>query len=186
MRAAPLTACRRCRRLVSVAPCPMCEAGEGPDSMVALARLEGPLRSAVHRLKYGDRPQLAGPIVRATMVGRRVAPWTIVPVPLHPARRRRRGYNQSLLLAREMAAATGAPCLDALTRLRRGGRQVGRGGGARREVLAGAFAWSADTVPGAVLLVDDVLTTGSTLLECALAARAAGVSRVDTLAVALG
>ena len=59
VRAAPLTACRRCRRLVSLDPCPMCEAGEGPESMIALARLEGPLRHCARLLNLihsGQRP----------------------------------------------------------------------------------------------------------------------------------
>src|SRR5579864_7341972 len=134
VRRAPLTACRRCRRLVSLDPCPMCEAGEGPDSMVALARLEGPLREAVHRLKYGDRPQLAGPIVASTWLPGRLAPGLLVPVPLHPVRRVARGYNQAALLAAELARASAGACHDGLRRSRAGerGAQVGRRGDERR------------------------------------------------------
>lgn len=164
----------------------MCEAGEGPDSMIALARLEGPLRAAVHRLKYGDRPQLAAPIVLATLDRRRIGPGVIVPVPLHRSRRRRRGYNQAQLLAWQLAALTGAECLDGLARVGGRGRQVGRGGASRREALTGGFQWVAPSVPAAVVLLDDVVTTGSTLLECALAVCRAGVSRIDSLAIALG
>jgi ComF family protein len=153
--------------------------------MIALARLEGPLRHAIHRFKYGDRPQLAGPLVAATLVERRLAPSAIVPVPLHGDRRRRRGYNQAELLARELARASGVEVIDGLRRVR-SGRQVGRGGAGRREALAGAFVWVGAGRPDAVLVLDDVLTTGSTLLECALAVRAAGVARVDALALALG
>ncbi|MDQ6747982.1 MAG: ComF family protein [Candidatus Dormibacteraeota bacterium] len=154
--------------------------------MIALARLEGPLRHAVHRFKYGDRPQLAGPLVAATLVPSRVAPWTVVPVPLHPARRRRRGYNQAQLLALELTTLTGAALLDGLSRGGAGERQVGRGGQGRRLALGRTFSWTAPRVPEAVLLVDDVLTTGTTLLECALAAKRAGARRVDALAIALG
>ena len=155
--------------------------------MIALARLEGPLRNAVHRLKYGDRPQLAAHLVSATWRRARVGPGVVVPVPLHPARRRRRGYNQAELLADELARRSGAlAALSALRRLEAGGRQVGRGGEARRSALGDAFTWSGGFIPEAVLIVDDVLTTGTTLLECARAARAAGVRRVDTLAIALG
>jgi ComF family protein len=153
--------------------------------MIALARLEGPLRHALHRFKYEDRPQLARPLVTSSLVERRVAPWAIVPVPLHASRRRRRGYNQAELLARELAAVGGVEVIDGLRRVRPG-RQVGRGGASRREALAGAFVWTAAERPDAVVVLDDVLTTGSTLLECALAVRAAGVARVDTLALALG
>ena len=155
--------------------------------MIALARLEGPLRHAVHRMKYGDRPQLAARIVEATLLARRLASGTLVPVPLHRVRRHRRGYNQAELLVREIAERTSLPWLDGLERA--GGRapQVGRGGTARREALAGAFRWQAGRPPpSAVVIIDDVLTTGATLLECARAARAAGVGRIETLAIALG
>jgi ComF family protein len=155
--------------------------------MVAMARLEGPLREAVHRLKYGDRPQLASRIAETVVSRSRLAPGLLVPVPLHPARRRRRGYNQAELLAEALAGLTGAGVVDGLRRRVGAGSQVGRGGEARRQALRGAFEWR-DTVPvpAAVVVVDDVLTTGTTLLECALAARRAGVERVETLAVALG
>jgi ComF family protein len=165
----------------------MCEAGEGPDSMIAMARLEGPLREAIHRLKYGDRPQLAGHLVDAAIISRRVAPGMLVPVPLNPGRRLRRGYNQAELIVRQIADRSGAPWIDALERLGRHGSQVGRGGAARRAALQGAFRWRPEVPPPpAVVIVDDVLTTGTTLLECALAARSVGVPRVETLAVALG
>lgn len=154
--------------------------------MLALSRLEGPLRGAIHRLKYEDRPQMAVSIVRATLDRGRVGPGVIVPVPLHPVRMRQRGYNQAMLLARQLAALTGAECLDGLARVRAGGRQVGRGGAARREAMAGGFEWVAAVAPPSVVIVDDVLTTGSTLLECALAARRAGVGGVDSLAIAVG
>ena len=155
--------------------------------MIAMARLEGPLREALHRLKYGDRPQLAAHVVAATLLERRMAPGILVPVPLHRARRRRRGYNQAELLVRGVANLAGAPWTDALERVRRGAPQVGRGGAERREALAGAFRWRMGRpVPAAVVIVDDVLTTGATLLECSLAARAAGVKRVEALAIALG
>jgi predicted amidophosphoribosyltransferase len=152
--------------------------------MVAMARLEGPVRAAIHRLKYGDRPQLAGPIVDAALILRRLAPGVLVPVPLHPARRLRRGYNQAELLAREVARRQGSSWLGGLRR-EAGGSQVGRGGEARRGARGG-FRWIAPEVPRGVLILDDVMTTGTTLLECAAAAREAGVERVDAAAIALG
>ncbi|MFN2463635.1 MAG: ComF family protein [Candidatus Dormibacteria bacterium] len=186
VRAAPVTACRRCHRPVSLDPCPMCEAGEGPDAMIAMARLEGPLREAVHRFKYGDRPQLAPYLVAAAWRPASLGPGIVVPVPLHPGRRRRRGYNQAALLADSLSRLAGNGVLEALRREGVAGRQVGRGGEDRRRSLDGAFAWTADVVPDAVVILDDVLTTGTTLLQCSLAARAAGVKRVDALALALG
>ena len=154
--------------------------------MLALARLEGPLREAIHRLKYGDRPQLAGPVVAAVLVPERVGPGVIVPVPLHPTRLWRRGYNQAELLAREIGKAVSAPVVDGLRRAVRGA-QVGRGGAARRSALAGGFQWDRRlAAPSRVLLLDDVVPTGATLLECSLALRHAGVERIDALAVAAG
>ncbi|GAC1327435.1 MAG: phosphoribosyltransferase family protein [Candidatus Dormibacteria bacterium] len=186
VRLAPLWACRRCHRAVSLDPCPMCEAGEGPDSMIALARLEGPVREAVHALKYGDRPHLAPPMIEATWQPGRLAPGVVVPVPLHPARLSSRGYNQACLLALALARRTGGTVFEGLERGGVGGRQVGRGGQERRVALRGVFKWAGGPVPPAVVIVDDVLTTGATLLECALVARAAGARRVDTLAITLG
>ena len=164
----------------------MCEAGAGPDSMIALVRLEGAMRHATHTLKYGDRPQLAAHLVRATWRPDRVGPGAIIPVPLLPSRRRRRGYNQAALLGAELARLSGGQVVEGLRRDGPPGRQVGRGGEDRRRSLVGAFTWSSASIPKSILLLDDVLTTGATLMECALAARAAGVERVDALAVALG
>ena len=72
-----------------------------------------------------------------------------------------------------------------MRRARETDAQVGRGGEERRRALKGAFAWQG-WVAEEILLVDDVVTTGATLVECARAARAAGVKRVHTLAAALG
>jgi predicted amidophosphoribosyltransferase len=63
--------------------------------------------------------------------------------------------------------------------------QVGQGGEDRRQALRGAFAWNG-AVPDEIVVVDDVVTTGATLMDCGRAARAAGVRRVHGLAVALG
>jgi ComF family protein len=164
----------------------MCRAaGEAPDSMVAWFELQGPVREIIHKLKYEDRPGLARPLVEIGLRYLDPAPGVVVPVPLGRRRRRDRGYNQAEALAREIAAATGRRWLDGLRRVRETNAQVGRGGEARRQALEGAFAWRGPA-PVEILLVDDVVTTGATLLECAQAARAAGVKRVHALAAALG
>jgi len=108
-------------------------------------------------------------------------PEALVPIPLHPTRLRRRGYDQALELAKPLARALRVPLRDdLLQRVRATAAQSERDAAARRRNVRGAFA----VVPGVVLprhiaLVDDVMTTGATLHAAARALRRAGVERVD-------
>ncbi|MFC5571176.1 ComF family protein [Lysobacter yangpyeongensis] len=108
-------------------------------------------------------------------------PHALVPVPLHRARLRRRGYDQALELARPLAQALELPLRgDLLWRTRATAAQSELGAGARRRNLRGAFAVRCpDALPAHVALVDDVMTTGTTVLAAAEALRRAGVQRVD-------
>lgn len=123
-------------------------------------------------------------------MGPEPAPGTLlVPVPLHPRRRRRRGYNQSELLARELARRlptierTTAP--GRLRRVRDTPSQVGLDRFQRRANVAGAFRWEGPSLAGRpVLLVDDVATTGATLQACAAALEAGGAGLVTAVTVA--
>lgn len=110
----------------------------------------------------------------------------IVPVPLHRKRLRQRGYDQTLLLARVLAESIGVPLLDqALQRTRTTSAQSDLDAIARRRNVRGAFALRESvTLPEHVALLDDVLTTGATLGECAKVLRRAGVGRVDVWALA--
>ncbi|HXA43373.1 MAG TPA: hypothetical protein VNV65_10740 [Candidatus Solibacter sp.] len=155
------------------------------DSITAWFALTGPVREAIHRLKYEDRPHLAAPLADIGVSRSWVPPGVVVPVPLGPQRLRSRGYNQAEVLARQIARISGRECLSGMVRSRETEAQVGRGGEERRRAMNGAFAWSS-TIPDEIVVVDDVVTTGATLMECARAARAAGVRRVHGLAVALG
>jgi ComF family protein len=152
----------------------------------------GPLRAAVRRLKYGGEPGLAqdlGALV-ALELARDLAGGSIVdavvPVPLHPSRARVRGYDQAALLAQAIAARTGLPLRPALHRIRQGRPQVELDRTARAANIRGAFVAETRSLSGLrVALVDDVTTTGATLLDAAAAARAAGARGVRAYVVAV-
>jgi ComF family protein len=107
-------------------------------------------------------------------------PQALVAVPLHARRLRQRGYNQALELAKPLSKAFAIPLLwDGLRRTRDIAPQSGLGALARRRNPRGAFAVGGDMLPAHVALVDDVMTTGATLYECARVLRRAGVQRVE-------
>jgi len=110
-----------------------------------------------------------------------------VPAPLHWWRHWHRGFNQSELLAREVSRRTGVPLYSALRRVRATSVQAGLSHTARRKNVAGAFRArrASETLKGRhVLLIDDVMTTGSTAAACAAELKRAGAARVSLLAVA--
>lgn len=108
-------------------------------------------------------------------------PDALVPIPLHRARLRRRGYDQALELARPLARALEVPLRDdLLRRVQATAPQSELGAAARRRNVRDAFAVPPDVpLPPWVVLVDDVMTTGATLEAAATALRRAGVQRVD-------
>jgi len=114
------------------------------------------------------------------------SPEALVPVPLHAHRLRDRGYDQALELARALSRDGGPPLLaERLRRVRITAPQSELGAAARRDNVFGAFALHGDgALPQHVALVDDVLTTGATVGECARVLLAAGVRRVDVWTVA--
>ncbi|MDR3641209.1 MAG: ComF family protein [Humidesulfovibrio sp.] len=110
----------------------------------------------------------------------------IVPVPLHPRRLLWRGFNQSREIARLLSARHKLPIWqDALTRVRRTVPQMTLAREARAESIRGAFAADKKRLAGrSVLLVDDIMTTGATIEECAQVLLRAGALRVDVLVLA--
>jgi ComF family protein len=168
--------------------CASCAAGLRPAPastlagipLVAAGRLEGPLQQAIHTYKYRPRPQLASSLsqpLRRAIVAADVSLPALTFVPLHPQRRRERGFNQAERLAAELSRALGVPVLGGLTRVRATPAQVGLSQGERRANLAGAFRWTAAQPPPRGLgLVDDVCTTGTTLTAAAQAVAEAGGS----------
>jgi len=148
--------------------------------LVAAGRLEGPLQQAIHSYKYRPRPQLAGALaqpLRRAIVAADLSLPALTFVPLHPRRRRERGFNQAERLAAELSSTLGVPLLSGLTRVRATPAQVGLSQAERQANLAGAFQWTAAQPPADGLgLVDDVCTTGATLAAAARAVAEAGGS----------
>ncbi len=143
------------------------------------------MRTLIHRFKYDG--------IHATaewMADRMPVSWlppgaVLVPVPLHRARERERGYNQSQLLAHALRKRTGLPVSSALTRVRRTSPQAQRDAAGRWLNVRDAFELKRQLEPArVVVLVDDVCTTGATLEECAKVLTAAGVGKVSALVFA--
>ena len=181
--------------------CPGCEAAlpaaqvpsgvpAGLDRCHAPFLYAAPVDQLVHALKY--RGALAAGRVLGTLLAADVAAlglhldvdW-VVPMPLHPSRHAARGSNQSAEIARWVGRALGRPSLPrALRRIRDTRPQVGLGVADRRANVDGAFVSAAGCAGRRIALVDDVVTTGSTLAAAAAALRAAGAASVDAWCVA--
>jgi ComF family protein len=159
------------------------------DAAFAPYRYEFPLVELIHRLKYGG--QVATARILGMLLARRLAERgvpavdALVPVPLHPSREARRGYNQAAEITRFAAEILGLPVANRIAlRARATEEQAGLPAIVRRVNVSGAFAVRAVPVPAAVAIVDDVLTTGSTADALAAALKRAGCRRVEVWAVA--
>lgn len=160
------------------------------DACFAPYRYAYPLDHMVRRLKY------AGAVAHGRVLGdlfaeqleqrdRQDRPELLLPVPLGPARFRRRGYNQAVVLAEQIARRTGIQLqTDALVRTRDTLEQAGLDRRARRKNMRGAFALLRPLHAAHVAIVDDVVTTGSTANELTRVLKRAGVERVEVWAIA--
>ncbi len=183
--------CARCAEpLAQPAPlCGRCLRRAPPwDAAWAPFRYAWPLDALETRFKFGG-DLAAGRTLAAQWIAQAPSaplPQALVPVPLHVSRLRRRGYNQALELARPLGRSLGLPVLvGALARTRATAAQTELDRAARRRNVRGAFAVKTGAaLPAHVAVLDDVLTTGTTLAECARVLRRAGVARVDAWALA--
>ena len=152
------------------------------DGARAPLRYEGVGEGTVHALKYGGYrtvvERLMAPLMAGCVAGERFD--SVVAVPLHRARLAKRGFNQAELIGRAVAGRIGAPFLDTLRAVRRTRDQVELTAPGRRENVAGAFE-ARGLATGRVLLVDDVMTTGATLNECARVLKTSGAREVYAL-----
>jgi len=191
--------CPRCRRALDVrlALPPGLPLGLPAAMPMPLAQLEwcapfsGVVRVTLHRLKYSGERRLAAPLADA-MAARWKAAGVggemLVPVPVHAERARRRGYDQAFLLASAVSDRLNVPWQAPLERTRHTTPQFELGRRARKTNVTGAFALRAgagSVVAGSwPILIDDVVTTGSTLVACAEALYEAGAIAVSALTVA--
>jgi len=173
--------------------CGSCSTSHPPfDAARAALAYEGASRDLIHAFKYRNKTHLRRPLALLTLeslsefIGSR-RPDLIMPVPLHQKKLASRGFNQAVLLGEILSQRLKIP-LDRrnLRRIRWTEPQVNLAAGDRRKNVKGAFAvQDSSLVKGSrVLLVDDVLTTGSTAEECGRVLKASGAADVTVITVA--
>ncbi len=189
----PLPLCPVCRQPVEKGNPHACRAAGARPPLAAISAAgayAGPLRAAIHALKYEGRHGVAATL--APLLAERVAPLAgdddlLIPIPLHPARQRERGYNQSAVVAAELARLLPLELAPAaLQRTRQTADQTRLSGAQRAENVRDAFVARPDGVRDRrIWLLDDVYTTGATLHAGAAALRAAGAREVRGVVVAM-
>jgi ComF family protein len=189
--------CPRCQQpLPPLGPCRFCAEWLPPLRQVRSAVwFDAVARPVVHHLKYDGLCRIGQDMAR--VIARRIprpAAGVLVPVPLSPRRQRQRGFNQAGMLARALATLWGQPIAeDLLGRVRETGTQTALGPVERARNMAAAFTARGpdasrhnprEAPTTTVILVDDVLTTGATLVACATALGEVGWTAVDAVTFA--
>ena len=178
----PAGACNRCLSPVSPGkPCAFCASPmmKPIEAVFSPYRFGGETRALIHALKF-DACEEAAPLLAQAMADAlpRRDFDCIVPVPLHPARLCQRGFNQTLILGRELSVRTGISVEELLRRDRYHAPQSRLPMKRRADNVRGAFSCIGDPVGKRVLLLDDVRTTGSTACACAQTLLNAGAESV--------
>jgi len=177
----------RCLRCALPAPCDLCPArGAAYDRAWTPLAYAGTARTVVTALKFRGGLALADLMAAQIAAGSPPERWVdvaLTPVPARPGGRRERGFDQAERIARALASRTGRPLTGCLRRSEGNDRQVGATRGERlRPGRIGVQVHGRP--PPAVILIDDVYTTGATLQACAQALRAAGAQRIEAVAYA--
>ncbi len=183
--------CVHCGRVGSLL-CPRCVASIAPseprhlpefEQIWVVGHFDGAVRDAVHALKYDGMRRVAEPLgdlLAGLIEDSGQVPDLVVGIPLSSQRLAERGYNQAGLIAHRVAERLGVPDeLEAVTRVKNTASQVDLSAAERQENVKDAFRAEPGQVAGRrVLVIDDVLTTGSTMSACAEALRLAGASQI--------
>ncbi|MGF1724479.1 phosphoribosyltransferase family protein [Photobacterium nomapromontoriensis] len=175
--------CHRCGRttLSNTAYCGHCLVEPPPwQHLYRVGEYHFPLRQLIHQFKFGRQFWLAQPLADM-LVSEIVQPAPVIlPVPLHPLRRFTRGFNQSTLLADAIAKQTASRCQPSLLRRQRYTRpQHMLNKSQRQQNLDQAFILKKQALPKHVAIVDDVVTTGSTVAAITTLLQQHGVEKVD-------
>ena len=176
--------CARCCEPTDRPLCPRCEGKPFACRAIRASHLyRDAAVSLVHSFKFRGRRSAAR--AAGELMGRAFSRFpelspaqALVPMPLHPRRRRERGYNQARLIAEALSDWTGLPVWDVVARTRSTNPLWALGRDARANALAGAFTASPAVEGARLLIVDDVCTSGASLEECARSLRAAGAAWV--------
>lgn len=154
---------------------------------------EGKSQKLLHELKYRNKADLARELgklyAKILMESGYENTWDqIVPVPLHPLKQQRRGYNQSEQFAIGLSGVLRIPVVNALTRTKFTETQTKKSRLQRLDNVEEVFRMSGETttINKSIMLVDDVMTTGATLCACANVLLASGAKNVDLVTIAAG
>lgn len=190
--------CMRCGRQLSYAEHEYCSECAGKrfsyDRGYAVWQYDARMRHSLGAFKYHSKREYADFYVTEAvrLYGDRIraqAPEVLIPVPIHCAKRKQRGFNQAECLAERLGAQLGIP-VDAgcLVRHKKTMPLKELGAKERARELHGAFRIREKVAPGyrSVMLVDDIYTTGNTLEECAAVLKKAGVQKITFLCIAIG